>query len=52
MQYDWRPEQARKSLNRMLPDVEGKFADQLAGNPGDWQMFKLRLDRHWERLFT
>jgi amylosucrase len=52
MHYDWRPEQARKSLNRILPEVAGKFADQLAGNPGDWQMFKFRLDSHWERLFT
>ena len=26
MQYDWIPEQARKSLNRVLPEVEEKFA--------------------------
>jgi amylosucrase len=32
--------------------VEEKFADQLAGNPGDWQQFKTRLDDQWERLFA
>ena len=52
MGYDWRPEQARKSLNRILPEVEEKFADQLVGNPEEWHTFKLRLDNHWERLFT
>jgi amylosucrase len=50
--YDWRPEQARKSLNRILPEVEEKFADRLFGVPGDWQKFKIRLNRQWERLFT
>ena len=50
--YDWRPEQARKSLNRILPKVEEKFADRLLEVPGDWQKFKIRLDRQWERLFT
>lgn len=50
--YDWRPEQARKSLNRILPKVEEKFGDRLSEVPGDWQKFKIRLDRQWERLFT
>jgi amylosucrase len=50
--YDWRPEQARKSLDRILPEVEEKFAERLSEIQGDWQKFKIRLDRHWERLFT
>ena len=50
--YYWRPEQARRSLNRILPSVEEKFADRLAEVQGDWQNFKIRLDRQWERLFT
>jgi amylosucrase len=50
--YDWRLEQAKKSLIRILPDVEEKFADRLLEVQGDWQNFKIRLDRQWERLFT
>jgi amylosucrase len=50
--YDWRPEQARKSLNRILPGAEEKFADRLFEAQGDWQKFKIRLDCQWERLFT
>ena len=50
--YDWRPEQARKSLNRILPDVEDRFAERLVEVQGDWQKFKIRLDSQWERLFT
>jgi len=49
---DWRPQQARKTLNRILPDIEEKFTDKLGDIQGDWQKFKIRLDRHWERLFT
>ena len=50
--YDWKPEQARKSLNRILPEVEAKFADRLSEVQGDWRKFKIRLDCQWERLFT
>ena len=50
--YDWRTEQARKSLNRILSEVEDKFADRLVEVQGEWQKFKIRLDRQWERLFT
>jgi amylosucrase len=50
--FDWRPEQARKSLNRILPGVEEKFADKFVDIQGDWQKFKIRLDSQWERLFT
>ena len=50
--FDWRPEQARKSLNRIFPGVEEKFADRLVDIQGDWQKFKIRLNSQWERLFT
>jgi len=49
---EWRPEQARKSLNRILPDIEEKFVDQIVHVQGDWENFKIRLNIHWERLFT
>ena len=53
MHYDWRLEEARKSLNRILPEVEEKFDDRLAADrQADWQAFKIRLDNQWERLFT
>ena len=50
--YDWRPEQARKSLNRILPGAEEKFADRLVEAHGDWQKFKIRLNTQCELLFT
>jgi amylosucrase len=51
-EYDWRPEQAVKSLNRILPEVEKTFAVELEKASNEWQKFKTRLHREWERLFT
>ena len=50
--FDWRPEQARKSLSRIFPGVEEKFANRLVKIQGDWQKFRIRLNSQWERLFT
>jgi len=51
VEYDWRPEPARKSLNRILPEVEKMFAAELQKAPHEWHKFKIRLHREWERLF-
>ncbi len=51
-EYDWRPEQATKSLNRILPEVEKTFAAELGRDSHEWQKFKNRLHREWERLFA
>jgi hypothetical protein len=51
VEYDWRPEQAVKSLNRILPQVEKTFADKIGHAPDEWHKFKNRLHREWERLF-
>jgi len=51
-EYDWRPEQAAKSLNRILPQVEKTFAVELAQAVHEWPEFKNRLHREWERLFA
>ena len=51
-EYDWRPEQARKSLNRILPEVEKTFAAELEQASHEWHKFKNRLHREWERLFA
>ena len=50
--YDWRREQARKSLQRILPEVEKTFAKELQQVPNAWHKFTNRLDREWQRLFT
>ena len=50
--YDWRPEQASKSLQRILPGVEKAFAKELQQRPKAWHKFLNRLDREWPRLFT
>ena len=52
VEYDWRPEQARKSLTRILPEAEKAFAAELQKAPNEWHIFKNRLYREWERLFT
>ena len=49
---DWKPEQARKSLRRLLPELEEAFAEQLEPVLFDWHRFKNRLNREWERLFS
>jgi amylosucrase len=52
-EYDWRPEQARKSLNRILPEAEKTFAAELEqASHDEWHKFKNRLYREWERLFV
>lgn len=52
MGHDWKPEQARKSLKRLLPELEEAFAEQLKPVAFDWHRFKNRLHREWERLFS
>ena len=52
VEYDWRMEQARKSLNRILPTLESSFAAELQQIPHEWHKFKKRLHREWERLFN
>ena len=49
--HDWRPEQARKSLERLLPELEEMYASELEAVTFDWSRFKNRLNREWERLF-
>ncbi|WP_419656138.1 Ams: amylosucrase [Desulfosarcina variabilis str. Montpellier] len=49
---DWRPEEARKSLNRILPEVEQLFSEQIREAGQDWHQFKHRLYSEWERLFV
>lgn len=50
-QFDWRSGQARKSLDRILPDVESRYADRIRLAPQQWHNFRQRLHREWERLF-
>lgn len=50
-QTDWRTEQARKSLRRILPEMEKKFADTLLSEQLTWPDFKTRLEASWDRLF-
>ena len=49
---DWRPEQARKSLRRLLPELEQTFERELEPLAFEWSRFKNRLHREWERLFS
>jgi amylosucrase len=49
--YEWRLEAARSSLNRLLPRLEEKHDLAIADVPLQWNHFKNRLNREWERLF-
>lgn len=49
--HDWRPEQARKSLQRLVPELEEVFAEEIGPVAFEWNRFKNRLNREWERLF-
>ncbi len=51
MDVDWRQEQAHKSLQRILPEVEKEFSAQLLSDPHGWNKFKNRLYNQWDRLF-
>jgi amylosucrase len=50
--HDWRPEAARNSLKRLLPRLEKSYEKELADIPVQWNRFKNRLNREWERLFA
>jgi amylosucrase len=49
---EWRQAAARSSLERLLPRIEKNHEKRLAEHPQQWQLFKGRLDREWERLFA
>jgi amylosucrase len=49
---EWRQAAARSSLERLLPRLEKNHEMRLAGHPQQWQVFKERLEREWERLFA
>lgn len=50
--HDWRPEAARNSLKRLLPRLEKSYEKELADIPVQWNRFRNRLNREWERLFA
>lgn len=48
---EWRHEAARSALSRLLPRLEKQCQPRLADRSAQWTLFKVRLDREWERLF-
>ena len=45
MDHDWRAQQARKSLDRILPHMERAFADDIQRAPEAWHRFRNRRQR-------
>ena len=43
--------QTKRSLDRLLPRLETRFADQVAGQPAAWSQFIHRLQAHFPPLF-
>jgi hypothetical protein len=48
----WLQQQSQRTLDRLLPRLEGRFAAFRKTNPEDWGKFIRRVDDHFERLFT
>ena len=49
--YEWQHDAARRSLQRLMPRLEEKYAESLQSVPVKWNHFQNRLYREWERLF-
>ncbi|KPJ77247.1 MAG: amylosucrase [Deltaproteobacteria bacterium SG8_13] len=49
---EWLSGAARSSLSRLLPRLEKTYAPELVEMPVQWNHFKNRLNREWERLFN
>ena len=47
----WRVAAAQKSLDRILTDLEERYAAPLAPRVDHWPRFVARLQSHWYRLF-
>ncbi len=47
---DWLTRQAQSSFGRLLPRLEARFPAQMS--EPEWQAFKERLGRHFDRLFS
>lgn len=45
----WQQQQTTRSLERLLPRLDARFAAQA--DPADWATFKARLERHFPTLF-
>ncbi len=45
----WLNQQATRSLDRLLPRLDARFAAQT--DPADWTAFRTRLERHFPALF-
>lgn len=43
--------EAKRTLSRIRPRLEARFADYRRENPEEWQAFEYRLETHFERLF-
>jgi amylosucrase len=43
--------QSTRSLARLKPRLEERYADYASGSPREWQAFLVRLENHFEQLF-
>ncbi|MGW8249836.1 MAG: alpha-amylase family glycosyl hydrolase, partial [Anaerolineales bacterium] len=43
--------QTNKTLDRLIPRLEERFADPISCQPQAWQAFKRRVEAHFPRLF-
>lgn len=43
--------EAKRTLDRLQPRLETRFADYIANHPTEWQAFERRLSQHFEDLF-
>ena len=43
--------ESKRTLDRLEPRLETRFADYISKHPEEWQVFEARLNRHFEDLF-
>ncbi len=41
----------QRTLHRLIPRLESRFAEFIKSNPEDWQIFSSRLSKNFENLF-
>jgi amylosucrase len=47
----WIPEQAARSLRRLMPRLQARYGPHIDGAAPGWHNFNQRLERYWPQLF-
>ena len=48
----WLEKHAQRTLGRLLPRLEDRFAEFVLSHPKEWDNYLARIDRNFEKLFS